>query len=208
MITLILQALSYGIFLAVLVGPVFFTLVNAGIQKGIKPALNIASGMWISDLMMITIFINISKSFSLRLSNDATLILGMISGIVFILIGSGIIFKRNNIQAEVIKVNKSSILSFFTYGFVLNTINPFAIIFWMSVVTTYILVKKITTFQSFIFFSIIMICIIVSDIIKVYLSKTIIKYLSEKNIYRFKLLCGALLMISGLSILVRVIYYP
>lgn len=204
MVALILQALSYGLFLAILVGPLFITLVNAGMQKGIKAALFIAFGIWVSDVIMIGVLIKLSQTFSIRLSEEITKGLGILSGLVFTIIGIGIWLKRNQLIDEKLTTNRKH-LSLFTYGFIINTINPFAIIFWIGLVTNYMLIRKISLIEALVFFGIILLCIIISDAAKVVLSKTIKKYLSNQNIVLFKSICGFLMLISGLSIVIRVL---
>jgi threonine/homoserine/homoserine lactone efflux protein len=205
MAALVLQALSYGLFLAILVGPLFVTLVNAGMQKGIRAAMFIALGIWVSDVILVGALIKLSQTFSIKLSDEVTKVLGILSGLVFIVIGVGIWLKRNQLIDEKLTSNRKH-LSLFTYGFVINTINPFAIIFWIGLVTNYMLIRKITLIEALVFFGIIMLCIIISDAAKVILSKTIKKYLSTHNIILFKAICGMLMVISGLSIIIRVIW--
>lgn len=202
---LILQALAYGLFLALLVGPIFITLVNAGMQKGVRAAMQIALGIWVSDILLVALLIYLSKTFSIKISNQVTTVLGVISGSVFIVMGIGIWLKRNQLTSEKIIDNKK-LISLFTYGFVLNVINPFAIIFWIGLVTNHILINKLPILESVIFFGIIILCIIISDALKVLLSKTVKKYLSEKNIVLFKAICGLLLIVSGISIVARVMW--
>ena len=205
MVALVLQALSYGLFLAILVGPLFITLVNAGMQKGIRAALFIALGIWVSDVVMVGALIKLSQTFSIKLSDYVTKGLGILSGLVFTVVGIGIWLKRNQLIDEKLTSNRKH-LSLFTYGFVINTINPFAIIFWIGLVTNYMLIRKISLLEALVFFGIIMFCIVVSDAAKVILSKKIKSYLSTRNIVLFKAICGLLMVISGISIVARVMW--
>ncbi|MBK8701115.1 MAG: hypothetical protein IPN29_16895 [Saprospiraceae bacterium] len=44
MTTLVLEAIGYGLFLSILIGPILMTLVDASVQYGLKMGITLASG--------------------------------------------------------------------------------------------------------------------------------------------------------------------
>ena len=74
----VLQAIGIGFLLSVMVGPVFFILLETSITKGIRAALILDFGVFISDVIYILfafIFASQIKSFT----ND-NLVLAIIGG--------------------------------------------------------------------------------------------------------------------------------
>ena len=53
MLEFLLKGLSYGVVLSFLVGPIVFTLLQASLERGIKIALSVGLGVWISDFLFI-----------------------------------------------------------------------------------------------------------------------------------------------------------
>ena len=94
----IFQAIGIGFLLSVMVGPVFFILLETSITKGVRASLYLDLGVFISDVIYILfafIFASQIKSFT----NDATnnnFILGIIGGVLFVGYGIYTLFSKSN----------------------------------------------------------------------------------------------------------------
>ena len=49
----ILQGVAAGVILSVFVGPIFFTMLQLGVEHGFKAAFTLATGQWASDFLYI-----------------------------------------------------------------------------------------------------------------------------------------------------------
>lgn len=127
----IAKGVGIGILLAVLVGPVFFALLQTSLQKGFWNGLAIALGILVSDAFYIFLaFWGISgliREFHLNF------VLGLTGGAF--LIGFGInLWSKKRKYYQVKPVKKTSFFATFIKGFLLNALNPFVLIYWIGVI--------------------------------------------------------------------------
>ncbi len=136
----IFQAIGIGFLLSVMVGPVFFILLETSITKGVRASLYLDLGVFISDVIYILfafIFAAQIKGFTNDASNN-NFILGIIGGVLFV--GYGIytlFFKSKN---EITPKSKSATtknadsLVLGIKGFMLNFANPAVLFYWIGII--------------------------------------------------------------------------
>ena len=100
---------------------------------------------------------------------------------------------------------RTSYFKLFTRGFLINTINPFTIFFWFSVMSSIVVKNTLSTYQAFLFFGTIMGTIMITDMLKAFLAKMISNKLTSKHIAMTRKITGVLLVLFGIGILVRVL---
>jgi len=54
-----LEGILYGLVLAAMLGPIFVALTQTAIEKGAKAGLTVGLGIWISDLLIIDILVEL-----------------------------------------------------------------------------------------------------------------------------------------------------
>jgi len=136
----IFQAIGIGFLLSVMVGPVFFVLLETSITKGVRASLYLDLGVFISDVVYILfafIFASQIKSFT----NDATnnnFILGIIGGVMFVGYGLYTLFSKS--KQELTPKNKSTTSNnndsvvLGIKGFMLNFANPAVLFYWLGII--------------------------------------------------------------------------
>ena len=152
MAKLIFDAVVFGLTLALFFGfgPVFFTLMQTSIDQGFRSAAWLALGVLFSDLLFVSLCV--LTSIQLVVQNDREMFLfSLAAGIVLILLGLYTFFKRGGkdayrqMEARVAAMEKAgeehplpekapSWFIFFGKGFILNILNPFVFLFWLSAV--------------------------------------------------------------------------
>ena len=90
-----LQAIGIGFLLSVMVGPVFFVLLETSITKGIRAALALDIGVFISDILYILFALSFVDQISSINSGENKLIFGFIGGSIFIIYGTFYFFKKS-----------------------------------------------------------------------------------------------------------------
>lgn len=133
MIESLLEGIGMGLLLSLMVGPVFFTLITASMEQGFRQALVLALGILVSDLIYVAItFFGVNY---LTESPVIEKVLGYVGGAI--LAGFGISFLR---KKQVARPNSGAILfpkakkrTAFAKGFGINGINPFVMLFWISI---------------------------------------------------------------------------
>lgn len=212
----IFQGAILGVTLSFLIGPVFFALLQTGIEYGFRAGVSYSSGVWLSDfLIILLIYKSMAAIAEVVKSNEFVLYVGIVGAIILIGFGlSSLITKIPNKKntPEIID-DADSInqpvwkfrLKLFTKGFVINTINPFTIIFWLGVNTVILSKETFTNRQAFLYFGSILLTLVITDLLKILLAKRIGSALKPTYILRMRQIAGVLLIISGIVMLFRVL---
>jgi len=221
---LILEGIVLGLTLMILLGPIFVALTQAAIQGGTRAGIAVASGVWISDFSIIFIgYFFVQKLKILVEDQSFTYWMGLAGGVVLIGFGIGTYLSKNNFDADNSheKLTKKNYLGYVTKGFLVNTINPFTFVFWISVISTYVIGRKISNQEAILFFGTIILIIIITDTLKVLGAKFLRQKLmppeedsdqlldtkSQKDkpdyINIFSKVAGVVLVIFGLVLLIR-----
>ncbi len=201
---LLLQGILLGLILAVLVGPIFFTMSHLAIQRGPYAGFLMSTGVWVSDFMIVLG----SYFFAHRMKDvftDPVFVhwIGMVGGIVLLVFGIGVFFSGKEAKPVIETYRKRDYFSFWIKGFLINTLNPFTILFWMGVCTTYVVGKKINGSQALIFFGAILGMIITTDSLKVIFAKFIRDHMKPHHFKLAGKIAGIALFIFGIALLVR-----
>ncbi len=197
-----------GITLALLVGPAFIALVQTSINRGFSSGLQFAIGISLSDLTLIGLgYVGLLQIFY---SAQQFLVLGIIGGSV--MIGFGIItFNRkytipSNIPIN-LKVKTGRAFKYLTRGYFLNIFNPFLFIFWVGVMGLVGAKYSIPSLEVNLFFSGCIMAVFTTDLIKVLISQQIKRYLTVRVLTLLNRIVGSLLVLFGLVLIARVLYF-
>jgi threonine/homoserine/homoserine lactone efflux protein len=202
---LVADGIMLGLALAILVGPIFVALMQTGIHQGIKAGITVGLGIWISDLLVILAsYFFISQLRGLTESVRFNFWMGAVGGLV--LIGSGLvsIIKNKPEMGKMIGFSTKSFMGYFAKGFAVNFINPFTFVFWIGLMSTYVLGRGVTGIKSVIFFGSILCTIMVTDSLKVILSNAIRSKMSLNHMRVFNRLAGLMLILFGIVLMIRV----
>ena len=201
---LILDGLLLGLTLAILLGPIFVALTQTGIQRGIRAGLSVGTGIWISDvLVIVTAYFFIKEIDEIAQNKSFHQWMGWIGGLILIIFGIISLVKKPKLDEKIPAFNAKSYAGYWTKGFAVNFFNPFTFVFWISVMTTYVIGKKIDGPDATLLFGSIMFTIIVTDSLKVVLAKLIRKKLTHNHIILFGKLAGIILITFGVILILR-----
>lgn len=162
---IILNGLIYGLLLCVLIGPVFFALIQNAIEKGFYSGLFMAIGIALSDALYITItYLGISQ----LTSNDKfNMWLGGVGGLI--LVGFGVFYLFKPVPTKGLKQLHQESTKWFRQilkGFLLNGVNPFVLFFWIGIVSNVSL--DYSTNEAITFFVVLLATVFLVDVIKSY----------------------------------------
>ena len=209
-----LKGLAISLLLIFSVGPVIFTIIKQSINHGRSGGFSFVAGVWLSDIMWIVLSMGFGEF--VKTLMDFKIPIG-IAGCMF-LIAMGVYFaffkkiKPRRLQEPVVIAgnpktgagDKPSYFAIFTSGFLINTLNPAVISFWV------ILAASLSAVYSFneqvVIFSTCLGINILADIGKVLGAGYIGKKLSDRNILLINKISGFLYLIFGTIILVGIVY--
>ena len=203
----ILKGLAMGLLLVISVGPVIFTVIKQSINNGKGGGFSFVVGVWISDFLLVVL----SNLFSELVTTimDFKMQIG-IAGSTF-LIGMGIFyifFKKVHLHPEDVSLpplKSSDHAKIVLQGFLLNTLNPAVIAFWLTTATAIAVSHSIR--DRIIIFTTALVVNITADIIKVTLAGKLRKKLTVKNIRLINKISGLILLIFGTVLLFGVLVF-
>jgi threonine/homoserine/homoserine lactone efflux protein len=214
MIDALLKGLAISLLLIFSVGPVIFTTIKQTINHGRRGGFSFVIGVWISDLIWIILSNGFSEAIKTLLDFQVPIGIG---GCIF-LIGMGIYFcfikkiepRRLQEPKEIagdeytLTGKKTNYFAIMSSGFIINTINPAVISFWVfwaaTLASVYSLQYRIIIFTT---------CLVVNmlaDVGKVMGAGYIGKKLSDRVILIINRVSGALYLAFGVVILAGIIY--
>jgi len=204
---LILEGLLLGLTLMILLGPIFVALTQSAIEGGARAGIAVASGVWVSDFLIILLcYFFVQRISSLVEDNSFTYWMGLLGGLVLITFGIGTFLMKSKYDPTTPRqrLSTGSVMRLWTKGFLVNTVNPFTFVFWIGVTSNYVMVKKISNQEALLFFGTIMAVIMITDTAKVFGAKVLRTQLQRQHIDIFSKVAGVALFIFGVVLLWRV----
>lgn len=207
-----LDGMKIGVVLALMVGPLFFTLIQTGVEQGFRAGAMVGFGIWVSDFLYI-LAVYSGLSFLVRFVEDETYVfpLGVAGSALLILFGLISLLsvpQRAPMQHKVMHIStgrrSTSYFSLWFKGFLINTLNPFTIFFWMGLMSTVAVRDDLQPVHARYFFLGILAVVVGTDLLKVYLAKQIRVIMRPVHIIWLRRVTGTALLIFGIALLFRV----
>jgi threonine/homoserine/homoserine lactone efflux protein len=203
----LVKGLALGLVLAMSVGPVIFTVIKQSLNNGKEGGLSFVAGVWISDFLLVFLSNIFSEAVSTLLEFKKAIGYG---GSAF-LIGLGlfyIFFKKVTVKqsasGDQLLFTKSDFFKIALQGFLINTLNPSVILFWLVNATTFSLSHTLE--QRIIIFSTCLLLNMAADVAKVLLAGKLRTRLTLHNISIINKISGSLLIGFGIALLYSVLF--
>ncbi|MFS8083263.1 MAG: LysE family translocator [Ginsengibacter sp.] len=203
----IFKGVAMGLLLALSVGPVIFTIIKQSINNGRSGGFSFVVGVWISDFLLVLL----SNVFSELVTQllDFKVAIGMV-GSAF-LIGMGLYYlllKKVHLHPEDVAMpplKSSDHVKIVVQGFLLNTLNPAVMAFWLTAATAIAVTHSVR--DRIIIFATALLLNMTADVVKVTLAGKLRKKLTLKNIRLINKISGLILLIFGTVLLVGVLFF-
>jgi len=215
MIDALIKGLAISLLLVFSVGPVIFTIIKQSINHGRRGGFSFVAGVWVSDIIWVILSNGFSEAVKTLLHFKVPI---GIAGSLF-LIGMGVFFaflkkieprklqEPKEIAGDEITPTgkkKTNYFAIFSSGFIINTLNPAVISFWVlmaaSLASVYSLKHRIIIFTTCLGMN------MLADVGKVMGAGKLGKKLSDKNILLINRISGLLYLVFGIVILSGIIY--
>ena len=202
------NAFLIGFFMAFMIGPVFFMLIQTSILKGARAAIIFDLGVILGDITFILIAYYGSRSLLEKIKDDPRLF--FIGGLVLIIYGLITYFDKENKKqaiesAKSIKmpIVKNNYLKLFFKGYFLNFINIGVLAFWLGTVLVIGPTLKMNQNAIFSYFGVIICAYFLTDLGKIFLAKQLKDKMTPMLIYRIKRIMGIILIICGIFLILK-----
>ncbi len=193
-----------GLTLSFMIGPLFFSVVEATLERGTRAGLALASGIWASDIAFILLVERGLQSIEALVALQGFRYWsGMVGGTVLVLFGLLSLLKaRAGSQASTkeqqILVDEKGIFGPWLRGFLFNALNPGTLLFWLGTATGIVAPNGWSKGDMSLFFGAMMAVLIFTDILKVYGAKRLRQWLTPGHILLVRRVIGAVLLAFGL----------
>jgi threonine/homoserine/homoserine lactone efflux protein len=128
-----LEGYAIGLSFILFLGPVFFTLLRSSLQHGFVSGFAVALGIFTSDVVCVFLLYGLGAS-ELLTAPENRFYISLIGSLI--LIGLGLTYLIKPVIQTPAKLNLKAghYLSFFAKGFIVNFINPFVFVVWMTII--------------------------------------------------------------------------
>jgi len=198
MIAILLKGILFGLLLAVMIGPVFFALIQNSITKGFRAGLFMALGVVITDILFIFLMY-----FSVRFFKDNNYLaigFGIVGGLIMLITGIYSLKKKEYNVNQKAENGRKGAFKQFVKGFVLNGINPFVLLYWLGVMTLVTVNYQYSRSQIIVFFCAIIGTLILTDFTKVALAQKLRSFFTERRLTIMNRVVGVALVIFSLRL--------
>jgi threonine/homoserine/homoserine lactone efflux protein len=207
MIESIITGFGLGMILAVSVGPVIFTILKQSINNGQQGGFSFVGGVWASDILLVVISNMFSSLVIEALYFKSTI--GYVGGGFVMVLGLYYIFFKKVSFGEdknllLDQFGKRAFTKAFMSGFLINTLNPSVLLFWLINATAF--AASHTTLERIVLFSVCIGINILADILKVILAAQLRHKLTPHNINIINKISGSILVLFGLGIIYGILY--
>ncbi|TVP43639.1 MAG: LysE family translocator [Mongoliibacter sp.] len=203
MMQALLEGIGMGLVLSAMIGPVFFALITNSIENGFRHTVVLALGILFSDLIYVLITYFGVSFFSQNPYFE--IILGFVGGIILIAFGINSFFKKNLSRPNSggLPLPKAGKTKGFFKGFSINGVNPFVLLFWISIAGLVSLKDKFGRADITLYYIGILGTVFSIDLLKAYVAKQLRAFITPRVMGLLNRVVGVLLVLFGL----RLIYF-
>ncbi|MDG1052147.1 MAG: LysE family transporter [Flavobacteriaceae bacterium] len=203
-----LPAIPIGIVLAFTIGPVFFTVLETSISKGIKAAIFVDIGVVLSDVLffVIAFFSTNSLLRSIEENTDSWYFLGGVLLVAYAGVSLIKIFQEKNSPENkkgALIENSPNLLKMVLKGFLLNIINVVVLFYWVGIILYFGPQLEMNVSKIYLFFSIIISTYFTIDLGKIYLAQQLKKSLTDIVIKTIKIVVNSFIVVCGLFLIFK-----
>jgi threonine/homoserine/homoserine lactone efflux protein len=196
-----IYAFFYGLFtgllLSLMLGTVFFCLVQNSITNGFKSGIFISTGVIISDIILIVLSYFNAYLFP---AGGTTELIVRVCGAVFLLI-MGISNLRSHKKVLFPKADSKAPFILGSKGFMLNILNPANYLSWLAVASTLSNVLRFSSGQRWLYYSGALSSIFGMEMLISFGASWLKKYISATFLQRLDMLLGIVFIVFSLLLL-------
>jgi len=203
-------AIAVGFLLTVVLGPIFFLVIETAVLKGFKAALVLDIGAVLADVVYILLIYYSTSSLLEKIKDNPYL---FFSGGVFLVVYSSVTFfkewktfkkadtKEISVPYVTQNIETTNFLLLFVKGFVLNLINIGVLGFWLTVIVTIGPQLEMDSERMYSFFTTTLVVYLGIDMIKMFYAKRLQSKLTLGRMFYLKAFVSTVMFLFGLILI-------
>lgn len=216
---MVYEGILLGLTLSFMVGPLLFSILQAGLERGFRAGLAVAAGIWVGDVLYV-----LALHYALGLLTALTewphfkLIAGIAGGLLLVAFGVGYLVRpaakaggtaAENLLEKIEAAERKpgagglSYTDYWLRGFLINLINPFTVFFWIGIATAVVVPNQWGGRETAAFFGGMLGTLVLTDTLKAWAAKRIRQWLTPEHVRLVQRGIGLLLLLFGLVTMVR-----
>lgn len=199
----LVSGLILGGVLSLLVGPVFFMIINTSIKKGFLPASMLAVGVIASDGMYVLLTYYGSSFLFYIKEYDA--IVGISGGLLILAFGVFTFLKEAKVHVDALEVvddSKTRVIDV-VKGFTMNTLNPAALLFWLGVAGTITVNNHFIGYNAILFYGATLGVVFSTDLLKAWAGSRLKSIITSKFLVMINRISGVALSGYGIYMIIK-----
>jgi len=207
----ITQGISYGLFIALSVGPTIFAIIKYSISYGHKAGFSYIFGVSVSDFLFVAMA-NLAANF-LSVANAHQKLIGISGSLLLIGMGLYGYFKKLKIQRSadtIVPVGAGGLFKIAVSGFFMNTLNPSVFLFWFAWTAAITATASETNnpiFYRIIVFGTCLLFVLFTDLLKVSVAGKLRSKLTLQNMIIINRISGIIILLFSAALFYGALHY-
>ncbi len=192
------EGMLTGLTLTLMMGPVTMIILRHGMQVNRLAGVYAASGTWVSDFVFIGVTFWLTAYVEAWTQKpDVRLSLYLAGGFGLLVMGLLMLRQKKKVLNEQADVSQDSYYKSFLSGFLVNSLSPFSLFFWLGVAVF----LHVQNDNPFWYYAGLMLALAIGDFSKAWLAPKLTVWLREKYVYWIQLGAGLGIAATGLYII-------
>ena len=207
MLDALIKGLALGLILALSVGPVIFTIIKQSLNNGREGGLSFVAGVWMSDILLVMLANAFSEVVSIALEYKKAI--GYVGSGFLVAMGIFFVFfkkvqLRTDAEGNKLRFSKRDFAKIFSAGFLINTLNPSVLLFWLVNATAFAITHSFQ--QRIVIFLVCIVMNILADVAKVFMAGRIRQKLTLGTLSIINKISGTILIGFGIALLYGIVF--
>src|SRR5690606_19609960 len=198
---LVTSAILIGFILSlILIGPVFFMLLETSVSRGWKAAITLDLGVITADVLCILVAYYGSKDLAGKIKEEPSIFI--FGGFFIFIYGLIMYISKPNFKLRNLSILNRNYFKLFMNGFLLNILNIGVIVFWFFIVGT-VVIQYPDQRDVLMYMGIVLATFFIIDLFKIFLAHKVKESFTVRRIFYLKKTIGFILMIFGIIVILK-----
>ena len=193
------EGFATGMMLTIMLGPVTMIILRYGLQVNRLAGLWAAAGTWVSDFVFIGLTYWMTTTIdSWSQQPGIRLAMFLVGGFGLLVMGGLMLRVRKKSFSAEGDVVQASYIQAFVGGFLVNSLSPFTLFFWLGAAVF----LHLQSDNPIWYYAGLMLALAAGDFTKAWLAPKLSSWLKESHVYWIQIVAGVLIACTGLYVMI------